>query len=172
MEKAIFLDRDGVINEAIVKDGRPYPPKDISELILITGIKKLLYELKQKKYLIIVITNQPDVARKKTLKKDVEEINNYLLSNLPIDEIITCYHDNNDGCNCRKPLPGSILEAAKKYKINLNKSFMIGDRWRDIMAGRNANCKTIFIDYKYDEEVLAEPDYTINSIIEILEVIN
>ena len=147
MRRAVFLDRDGVINRAIVNDGKPYPPANLNELEILPGVRDSLEKLHAANYLLIVVTNQPDVVRGTTKMEDVESINAYLSSELPIDEFRTCYHDSDDGCDCRKPLPGSLLEAAKKYEIDLSQSFMVGDRWRDIDAGRSAGCKTFFINY-------------------------
>jgi D-glycero-D-manno-heptose 1,7-bisphosphate phosphatase len=152
MTKAIFLDRDGVINCAIVRDGRPYPPADLAQLKILPGVADALQDFKAAGYLLIVVTNQPDVARHTTKRETVEEINAYLGSQLPLDEFRTCYHDSGDRCDCRKPLPGSILAAAKQHAIDLSKSFMVGDRWRDIEAGQAAGCQTIFIDYDYQEK--------------------
>ncbi len=122
-------------------------------------------------YLLIVITNQPDVTRGKTKKKSIEKINEYLLSKLPIDLIKTCYHDDKDNCNCRKPKPGAILEAASKYKINLFQSYMIGDRWKDIEAGKLAECKTILINNEYNEINISKPDYIVKTLMEAKNII-
>lgn len=152
VRKAVFLDRDGVINQAIIKNGRPYPPNSLSELKIIAGTQEALQDLHIAGFLLIVVTNQPDVARGTTDKSIIEMLNNVLISQLPIDDVFVCYHDNKDQCECRKPLPGLILQAAAKYDINLTASFMIGDRWKDIEAGKNAGCKTIWINAGYDEQ--------------------
>ena len=152
MKQAVFLERDGVINRAIVRDGKPYPPKDIDSLEILPGVLKALNTLHKRGFLLIVVTNQPDVARGVTSKFLVEEIHSYLSDSLPIDEFRTCYHDDNDHCACRKPLPGLLLEAAKEHQIDLKNSYMVGDRWRDIEAGKNAGCMTIFLDYNYNEK--------------------
>ena len=149
--RAVFLDRDGVINRALVRDGKPYPPRSLEELQIIEGVFEALENLKAAGYLLICITNQPDVARGKQKRERVEEINSFLMKSLPLDEILVCYHDDFDQCSCRKPNPGLLHEAAEKYAIDLSSSFMIGDRWKDIEAGRRAGCLTIFIDYGYKE---------------------
>jgi len=169
--KAIFFDRDGIINKSIIRENKPYPPKDLSEFVFVEGIKFLISQLKQKNYLLFIITNQPDVSRKTQTKENVETINKYIQSNLPIDEIFTCFHDDKDNCECRKPKSGMILEAAKKYNIDLKKSWVIGDRWKDIESGNNAECKTIFVDYCYDEKLKSKPNYIVKSIDEIKGVI-
>jgi D-glycero-D-manno-heptose 1,7-bisphosphate phosphatase len=171
LRRAIFLDRDGVINRAIVRNGTPYPPSSLDEVEILPGVKQALQELHDAGYLLVVITNQPDVARGTLKKEDVEAINKFLASRLPIDAFKTCYHDTNDGCNCRKPLPGSIFEAAYEHNINLATSFMIGDRWRDIDAGVSAGCKTFFINYCYEEKAPEAPDFIISSLTEAKKII-
>jgi D-glycero-D-manno-heptose 1,7-bisphosphate phosphatase len=153
--RAVFLDRDGVLNEAVVRDGKPYPPPRLAELRLTPDVEECLSDLKRLGFLLIVVTNQPDVARGKQIKEAVEEMNTLLASRLPIDDTYVCYHDNADHCDCRKPAPGLLLRAAKKYGIDLDKSFLIGDRWSDIEAGRRAQCRTLFINNGYAER---QPD--------------
>lgn len=171
MRRAVFLDRDGVINQAIVRNGTPNPPGNISELVILPGVSEALQKLHEKNYLLIVVTNQPDVARGVTQKSEVEKINDQLLSRLPLDDIKTCYHDNTDGCQCRKPLPGAFIDAAKEYQIDLSKSFMVGDRWRDIEAGQSAGCKTFFINYRYAETQPEAPDFIVSSLLEAQQII-
>lgn len=171
MRHAIFLDRDGVINQAQVRDGKPYPPKNIEEMVILPGVAEALIALHGAGYMLVVVTNQPDVARGTTPRAIVEEINTYLATHLPIDEFRTCYHDSSDGCDCRKPLPGSLLAAAKQHNINLWKSYMVGDRWRDIEAGMNAGCKTIFIDYGYNEKEPKVTNYRVQSLTEAAQII-
>ena len=170
MRRAVFLDRDGVINRAVVRDGKPYPPADLAALEILPGVPEALTALHQAGFLLIVVTNQPDVARGTTLREIVEEINHYLTSNFPIDEIRTCYHDSGE-CDCRKPLPGALLAAAKLYGINMPQSFMVGDRWRDTEAGQRAGCKTIFIDYGYLEKQPESVNYRVSSLKEAAKLI-
>jgi len=164
MNKAVFLDRDGVINKAIIRNGKPYAPLDISELVLLPGVYSALKKLQNHDYLVIVVTNQPDVANGKISKDKVDVINNYLLKNLPINDIKVCFHNDDNKCFCRKPLPGMLIDAAIQYDINLKNSFMIGDRWRDIHAGRDAGCLTYFIDYGYSEKQPEHTTYRVNSL--------
>lgn len=171
MRRAVFLDRDGVINRAIVRDGKPYPPSGMAELDILPGVEDALIKLHAAGYLLIVVTNQPDVARGKTSKEAVEQINSFLDAQLPIDEFRTCYHDSSDGCSCRKPLPGALLDAARKHQIDLSKSFMVGDRWRDIEAGISAGCKTFFINYSYSEQRPEAPDFIVSSLHEAQTII-
>jgi len=166
MPRAVFLDRDGVINRAIVRQRRPYPPSTPAELEVLPGVDRALTALKQAGFLLIVVTNQPDVARGTTQKEVVEAINSSLASKLPIDEFFTCFHDNVDDCECRKPKPGALLAAAEKHGIDLAASFMVGDRWRDIEAGYRAGCQTLFIDYGYDEKQPDQFDFKVSSLLE------
>lgn len=171
MRRAVFLDRDGVINRAIVRDGKPYPPASLAELEILPGVLEALQKLHDANYLLVVVTNQPDVARGTSKRKEVEIINALLSSQLPIDDFKTCYHDSGDKCNCRKPLPGALLEAAKEHNIDLSKSFMVGDRWRDIEAGASAGCKTFFINYRYAEQKPDAPNFIVSSLLEAKKII-
>lgn len=171
MKRAVFLDRDGVINKAFVRNGVPHPPPTINEVEILPGVFEALSELRAANYLLIVITNQPDVARGTVNRTNVESINEYLASRLPLDEFRTCFHDNKDCCSCRKPKPGSIYSAAVEYEIDLSKSFMIGDRWRDIDAGIAAGCTTFFINYGYEEKITNAPDFIVSSLMEVKNII-
>jgi D-glycero-D-manno-heptose 1,7-bisphosphate phosphatase len=169
--KAIFLDRDGVINKAIVKNGSPYPPESLDKLEILPGVKDALTNLHKNGYYLIIVTNQPDIARGKTSKKTVDEIHQYLMNNFPLKEIISCFHDDDDNCECRKPKPGALIGAAKKYKLDLASCYMIGDRWRDIEAGISAGCKTIFLDYGYSEKQPETINFRVRSLFEASKII-
>lgn len=168
--KAIFLDRDGVLNDAIIKNGKPYPPASLAELVVAADVAPALAQLKSLGYLLIGATNQPDVARGTTAKSLVESINSTLMSTLPLDDIRVCYHDDKDHCHCRKPEPGLLLQAAVDYRIDLPNSIMIGDRWKDISAGQAAGCKTIWLNRNYNESAPKyAPDYTATSLLQASE---
>jgi D-glycero-D-manno-heptose 1,7-bisphosphate phosphatase len=155
--KAIFLDRDGVLNHAIIKNGKPYPPSCMQELTLAADAATSLLSLKAAGFLLIVVTNQPDVTRGSTPVSLVEQINQHLMQKLPLDEICVCYHDDAQECLCRKPKPGLLIDAAQRYHLDLTQSVMIGDRWRDIDAGHAAGCKTIWLKQDYDEKSPSQP---------------
>jgi D-sedoheptulose 7-phosphate isomerase len=157
LRRAVFLDRDGVINRAIVRDGKPFPPSGMHDFELLPEVASSLSALKAHGFALYVITNQPDVSRGTQSRETVENIHQTLSSSLPIDDIFVCYHDDNDDCACRKPLPGLLLEARSKHNIDLSRSFVVGDRWRDIDAGHNAGCKAVLIDYGYRERAPARP---------------
>lgn len=150
-QRAVFLDRDGVINRAIVRDGKPYPPMTTDELELMPGAPEALARLNSAGFRLIVVTNQPDVARGLQTRETVETLHNVLRSQLPIDDFRVCYHDDADGCTCRKPLPGLLFAAATEHGLALPACFLVGDRWRDVEAGQRAGCISVFIDYGYEE---------------------
>ena len=169
-KKAIFLDRDGVINEVIIRDGKPCSPNNIDELKINPYAKELIQHLKFKNYLTVVVTNQPDVERKKVSKEDVIEINNFLQKSLNLDDVFVCFSDDNN-CSHRKPNPGMLLDAQKKWNIDLSFSYLIGDRSKDIEAGIKAGVKTIFIDYNYNEKKPLFSNYTVSSLNDVKKII-
>ena len=170
MNRAVFLDRDGVLNKApIANNKKPLSIKNISDLRFLPKVIETCKILKNK-FLLIMITNQPDVSRKKISRSKVKKINIFIKKKLKLDDVYVCY-SNNDKSILRKPNPGMIIKAAKKYKINLKKSYLIGDRWKDIDAGKKVFCKTIFINKNYNEKLNMKPDYKIKKFEEILNYI-
>lgn len=155
---AVFLDRDGVINEAVIENGKPRPPRTSAEFRFVQGVKGSTLALSEAGFVLIVVTNQPDVARGNTKREEVDTIHQKIKSELGIDFIYCCFHDDKDNCECRKPKPGMLFTAANELDLDLRKSYMVGDRWRDIAAGAMAGCTTIFFDYGYEEESPRAPD--------------
>jgi D-glycero-D-manno-heptose 1,7-bisphosphate phosphatase len=149
--RAVFLDRDGVLNRAIVREGKPYPPDSVAALEILPGVPDALADLKAAGFLLVVVTNQPDVAKGIQRRAVVEAIHQRLQAELPLDAIFVCYHQDSDRCNCRKPAPGLLEEAAARYELYLPFCFMVGDRWRDVDAGCRSGCQTILLDYGYRE---------------------
>lgn len=166
VNRAVFLDRDGVINRVVLRDGRSHPPSSVSDMHLLPGVVEAVAMLRDAGFRIIVVTNQPDVAAGVKRRAEVEAIHEEILRRLTIDEIKVCYHVDRDGCACRKPKPGMLLEAASKWSLSLDRSFMVGDRWRDIAAGKAAGCKTILIRAGYNERPADDPDAVVNSLYE------
>lgn len=163
--RAVFLDRDGVINESTTREGKPYPPRNAQETVLVREARQALQRLRARGFLLLVVTNQPDVRRRTTSREDVEEIHRFLGGELPLDDFFVCYHDEADNCDCRKPLPGLLLQGAEKYGVDVSRSYLIGDRWRDIDAGAAAGCRTIFIDHRYNERSpRVSPDAIVSSL--------
>jgi len=151
MWRAVFLDRDGVLNRAPVRGGRPQSPYRAEDAELLPGVPEACARLREAGFALVVATNQPEVARGRLSRATVEAIHDLLRRQLPLQDIRVCYHDDVDGCACRKPKPGMLLAAARDLGIDLARSFMVGDRWRDIEAGQRAGCRTVFIDHGYDE---------------------
>jgi D-glycero-D-manno-heptose 1,7-bisphosphate phosphatase len=161
---AVFLDRDGVINANIQRDGKPVAPTSLDQFQLLPGVVEATQRLKAAGYLLIVATNQPDVANGLTSNAIVDAMHDEIRRQMPVDDIKVCYHREQDGCRCRKPKPGMLLEAAKDYGIDLASSYMVGDRWRDTEAGRAAGCLTIFVDYGYEQDGPNWPDMIAQSL--------
>lgn len=170
--RAVFLDRDGVINRPIVRDGKPYPPATIAEFELLPGVEEACARLKAAGWLLIVATNQPDVGRGTQRKEEVEAMHAAMCERLPIDRVEVSY-DPGQGVpsEFRKPAPGMLLRAARELGIDLGGSWMVGDRWRDVDCGAAAGCRTIFIDYGYDEKLRAKPDFMTGSLLAAAEII-
>ena len=164
--RVVFLDRDWVINRAVVRDGKPFQPANLAELEILPGVPEALIRLKAAGFRLIVVTNQPDVARGTQTRDAVEALHAVLQAQLPLDEIRACYHDSGDGCTCRKPQPGMLLAAAQDDGLDLAASFMVGDRWRDIEAGQRAGCISLFIDYGYAERQPVAPYVRVRSLTE------
>ena len=155
----MFLDRDGTLNETWVEDGVPRPPKTAEALTILPGVPEALDRLRAAGLALIVFTNQPDVARGSLRRDDVEAMHGLLRTRLPLDDIACCYHDDSDDCACRKPRPGMLIDSAKRHGVDLPLSFVVGDRWRDIEAGRRAGCTTVLISRSYSERERAAPDF-------------
>jgi D-glycero-D-manno-heptose 1,7-bisphosphate phosphatase len=160
----VSLDRDGVINRAFVREGRPYSPAFMEQVEVSPDVPEALARLRAAGLRLIVVTNQPDVARGRLSREVVEAMHAALRTRLLLDDIRVCYHDDADDCDCRKPKPGLLLEAAREAMIDLERSFMVGDRWRDIEAGKRAGCTTIFMDLSYVEALTVQPDERVRSL--------
>jgi D-glycero-D-manno-heptose 1,7-bisphosphate phosphatase len=170
LKPAVFLDRDGVLNEAVVRGGKPYPPDSAAETRVAPDAPAAIARLKDLGLILIVVTNQPDVARGRQTRAEVEAIHRRLRETLPLDDFLSCFHDDADACACRKPRPGLILEGAARHAVDPSRSYLVGDRWRDIDAGRAAGCRTIWIDRGYAERGPSQPpDATVASLAEAAE---
>lgn len=164
MRRAVFLDRDGVINSSIVRNGKPYPPETIEEFRYLPGVEASVNKLRAAGFLIIVVTNQPDVAKGIQKKSVIELMHTKMMDDGICDDIHICFHVDEDNCCCRKPKPGMLINAAQKWGICLNQSYLVGDRWRDIEAGKSVNCFTYFVDYHYQELSPRNPDAVVASL--------
>ncbi len=171
MKRAVFLDRDGVLNRSKLVDGVPTPPNSIQEIEIIEGVVEAIQILKNHGFVPVVVTNQPDVARGYTTQSQVEAINNHIGIATDIAYFYTCFHDDQQGCDCRKPKPGLLQKAAQDLNVNLHNSFLIGDRWRDIAAGQAVGSQCFFIDYEYSERSPDLPYYRVKSLLEAAQKI-
>ena len=159
MQRAVFFDRDGVLNASVVVNGKPFSPRSLDELYIYDEAIIACKLLAKRNISYFGVTNQPDIARGMTTAYEVGLLCDHVRHELGIVDIYICPHDDGDNCNCRKPRPGLLIQAANYHKINLKGSYMVGDRWRDIDAGQIAGCKTIFIDRGYVEKKPANPDF-------------
>jgi D-glycero-D-manno-heptose 1,7-bisphosphate phosphatase len=166
---AVFLDRDGVLVETTVDQGVPRPARSLEELQILPGVERACERLRAAGFVLIVVTNQPDVARGTLTAEAVEEMHRELRQSLPLDEVVACLHDDADGCDCRKPQPGMLLAAADRWGVDLDASFLVGDRWRDIEAARRAGCGAVFVDRGYAEPIASEPDVRVRNLEEAAE---
>lgn len=153
MNKAIFLDRDGVLVVPHFREGRSFAVRSLKEFRLYPESYEALSLLKKAGFILIVVTNQPDIGAKIIAQDTVDQMHTILARDLPIDHISVCPHTKEQSCRCRKPLPGLLNKAATDLGIDLARSYMVGDRASDVEAGQRVGCQTIFIDLGYTSEV-------------------
>jgi D-glycero-D-manno-heptose 1,7-bisphosphate phosphatase len=168
--RCIFLDRDGVINASVERDGRLVSPTSLADFRIFSDVDAAIRSLRHRGFLVIVVTNQPDVATGRIKQETVEAMHAVLRDRLAVDDILVCYHVDNDDCQCRKPRPGMLLDAARRYDIDLASSYLVGDRWRDILAGDAAGCFTILV-AGGDNELSVTPGLVVNSLSSAAEFI-
>jgi D-glycero-D-manno-heptose 1,7-bisphosphate phosphatase len=166
LRPAVFLDRDGVLNRAFEVDGVPTPPPSPVELELLPGVVEACHELAGLGFVLLVVTNQPDIARGRIDAATVDALNRRLRDELPLTDVLVCPHDDADGCACRKPAPGLLLDGARRHGVDLGASVMVGDRWRDVEAGRRAGVRTVFVDHGYAERSPDGAELTVGSLAE------
>jgi D-glycero-D-manno-heptose 1,7-bisphosphate phosphatase len=172
-QPAVFLDRDGTLNVQLVRDGKPYAPERTEDFRLYEGIPEACRALKAAGFALVVATNQPDVGRGLVAQSVIEAMHTRLLELIPeIDRVEVSYDPGKgDVAPRRKPGPGMLLDAARTLNLDLGRSWMVGDRWRDIECGKNAGVRTVFIDYGYSDEYDTKPDFTVKSFPEAVAVI-
>lgn len=169
--RALFLDRDGVLNKSFVRDGKAYAPRTLAEFQLLPGVEDAVRRTRDAGFLAIVVTNQPDVPSGITPRETVDAMHEELRRKVPLDDLKICFHLDADQCACRKPKPGMLLEAAADHDIDLKTSYMVGDRWRDMLAGQAAGCFTIFVDYGLVQEQSIQPDKVVSSLSQAVDMI-
>lgn len=168
-QRVVFLDRDGVLNRAFPEGGTTRPPMSVAELELLPGVKESLARLRAAGFVLVVVTNQPDVARGKQTREAVEEINAVMRAELPLLDVFACYHDGADKCHCRKPKPGLLTDAAKKHDLDIDTAFLVGDRWSDIVAAHTAGCRAVLIETPFSNPERCRADHTATDIADATE---
>jgi D-glycero-D-manno-heptose 1,7-bisphosphate phosphatase len=173
VKRAVFLDRDGVINRSITRDGLPFPPMSMGDFEILPGVPEACVKLKAAGFLLVVVTNQPDVGRGIVPRELVEAMNAQMQKVIELDRIEICFHPGRGAsdCDCRKPKPGMLLNAAKALDIDLAQSWMVGDRWRDVDCGYAAGCRTVFIEGNYVEQLKQKPDFSARNLAEAADII-
>ncbi len=167
-KRAVFFDRDGVVLKAIVMDGKPRPPHSIAEYKALSGItpgaKEAVEKVKAAGFLAILISNQPDMAYGVISKEEWQWVQDQI-KDIPFDDVFICFHRRDDNCDCMKPKPGKLFEAAKKWDIDLTQSFLVGDTKDDVTAAQAAHCKSILLETAYNVSVTS--DIRIRSLTEL-----
>jgi D-glycero-D-manno-heptose 1,7-bisphosphate phosphatase len=169
--RAVFLDRDGVVNQSLIRERQPYSPRRVEELVVLDGVKEAVSLLHKNGFVTVVVTNQPDIARGYLTHEILLELHNFISQKTELTNFYVCYHDDNDDCECRKPKIGLFRKAEQDLNLDLSKSFMVGDRWKDIEAGQQAGCRCFFIDDNYRERRPSPPFHTVTSLLEAAEII-
>jgi len=174
MNRAVFLDRDGVLNAPIVRSGKPYPPQTLEEFLIYPEAVEACVLLRQRGFLLVVVTNQPDVGRGTQSMEVVAAMHKYLQQTIPAIEwieVCTAPDDSAPDAYRRKPAPGMVLDAAKVLEIDLAHSYLVGDRWRDIDCGHAAGCTTFFVERCYNEELRRPPHHYVANLMEAAKLI-
>jgi D-glycero-D-manno-heptose 1,7-bisphosphate phosphatase len=173
--RAVFLDRDGVLNRPLIRDGLPFPPANAGEFELYPGVVEGCRQLKKAGFVLIVVTNQPDVGRGTQSREWVDAMHSTLRAAIPeLDAIEVCFHagsSHGDPCDCRKPKPGMIVRAAERHGLDLKSSFLIGDRWRDVDCAQAAGCRAVFVERGYRETLRAKPEFIVSTFQEAVATI-
>ena len=169
LKPAVFLDRDGVLVKPVLCDGLPYAPLRWEDFAILPGVAEAVRSLREAGFLTIVITNQPEVRRGMLDAALLAQFHQRLRDSMPLDEILACCHDDRDNCECRKPKPGMILEAARRHQIDLARSCLVGDTDRDLGAARAAGLPLVLVDASYNQEL--HPDYRVPNVLEAAALI-
>ncbi|MBF0400681.1 MAG: HAD-IIIA family hydrolase [Magnetococcales bacterium] len=162
--RAVFLDRDGVLSVSLIRDGKGYAPRCLADFALYPEAAQAVEALKGAGFVVVVVTNQPDIGNGLTTADEVALMHRQLQDALPVDLVLTCPHKQGEGCACRKPKPGLLAEAVARLGLDPLSSFMVGDRSSDLAAGRAMGCRTIFIDRGYREPLTEVPHYRADSV--------
>jgi D-glycero-D-manno-heptose 1,7-bisphosphate phosphatase len=160
----VFLDRDGVLNDVVLQNGRPHPPATLDDLRILPGVPEACQALREAGFILVIVTNQPDISRGTATRSTVDELNDAVRNLTGVDAVYVCPHDDAQGCDCRKPAPGLLRRAARDLGIDLLRSYMVGDRWRDIEAGQRAGCRTAYVEGQYQERSATGADIVVTDL--------
>ena len=166
--RAVFLDRDGIINEIIFRNGKLSAPYSLTEFRFLPKVKEAIALFKRNGFLRIVVTNQPEIGRGDYSEKSLQEIHQLMNRKLDLNAVYFCPHDKDGGCSCKKPSIGLVEKAKSEFGIDLSRSFVVGDRWRDIELGKRSGCRTILVNTQATalDTKLVKPDYMVNNLLE------
>lgn len=153
MKRAVFIERDAILNEVKPGPKHQITPLTLEEFKLVKEAKEPLQRLKDSGFVLIVTTNQPGLSRGYQSRRELDRMHDLLNRFFPIDDLLICPHDESDHCPCRKPRPGLLMEAAYKWQLNLDHSFVISDKWQDSEAARTAGCTSLLVDSPYIGQV-------------------
>jgi D-glycero-D-manno-heptose 1,7-bisphosphate phosphatase len=171
MKQAVFLDRDGVVVVPEARNGRGYAPRRLEDYRFYHDARESLSRLKRAGFLLVVVTNQPDVGKGLISHAVIEEMHGRLVRELRVDAVKACTHRQGENCPCRKPAPGMLLEAIREFDLNPSDCFMVGDRASDITAGRAVGCRGIFIERGYTEPMPQDAHFIVTSMAEAADVV-
>ncbi len=164
LRPAAFLDRDGILNVPLVREGRPRSPSSVEQFDLYPEAPAACLRLRELGFAVVVVSNQPELARGGLDRPTLCAMHDELRRRVPVDGVYVCPHDDPDRCGCRKPAPGLLITAAVDLGLDLGASVVVGDRWRDIEAGRRAGCRTVHVDRHYDERKPESADFVAASL--------
>jgi D-glycero-D-manno-heptose 1,7-bisphosphate phosphatase len=171
MRPGVLLDRDGVLSRVVLREGRGVSPRSFAEFEFLPGVRAAVASLRGVGLPVVVVTNQPDIARGLLQPEELERMHEHLRAHVPVDRIHACTHDDADGCACRKPRPGLLLRAAAEFHLDLERSWMVGDSWKDVEAARAAGCRMIFVAGAHAEPGTSQPERVAVSLPDAVEII-
>src|SRR2546425_1474666 len=169
MKRAVFIERDGILNEVGVGPKNPIVPLTLEEFRIKKEAEPSLKKLKKAGFVLIVTSNQPGLSRGYQSRRELDRMHDLVKRCFPIDDLMICPHDESDHCPCRKPRPGLLIEAAFKWHLNLDHSFVISDKWQDAEAARTAGCTSLLLKSPYVGQV--HHDFVLSDLETIVEKI-
>jgi len=164
MRRAVFLDRDGVVNRAFVQDGKPTPPTRLDEVRVLPGVREACQALHEAGFVLVLVADQPDAVQQEAAGHDVGAINQLLRRFLRLEDTRVCRRGDSPNCDCREPDAGLLIQAAKDWNIDLQSSYFVGDRCPDVEAAQHAGCRAVFVDYGYQERRPVAPYLEVHSL--------